>query len=710
MGAETFAESDVTLKLPSIKFLSIVIILCLGVLVYSNTFLVPFQYDDGVNITGNDAIRNILNLQHIWNCWPCRFLTYLSFALNYQINGLNVLGYHLFNLAVHLISALLVWWLVLLTFSTPAMNEDLASEETGNVASIIALFAGLLFVSHPVQTEAVTYIVQRAASMAALFYLASICLYVQSRLLQTTGQGPRSWKWYYIGSLVAAILAMFSKEMAITLPLMVLFYELSFFDRKQGHQCKQLVPFLIILFIIPVTLLLTKNVRSLNAGEIRSTVEGSMGVSSGHYLVTQFRVLVTYIRLVFLPVNQNLDYDYPVFTSFFQLPVLISFLFLAGILYAAKRLFSKYKIVSFFLIWFFLALLPESSIFPIRDVINEHRLYLPLAGFSILLVSSVYYLWGKTSIKMMVIVLSLVVAVNSILAYQRNSCWKNEETLWNDSARKSPHKVRPNNNLGVIYYSNGDLVQSMLFLNRAIAIDPKYAYSYNNRGLVYFKQGKFSQALADYNKAVALDPADAAAYDNRGDVYRNQGKFVQALYDYSKALALDPHLETASNGRNIIYNDLAILNYDKTIKLNPNNAAAYYKRGIYYNNEGKVSQAMLDLNKAVEIDPRFEAVYNIRSYIYLNRGELVKALSDCNKAIEINPGDAQAYTNRGLVYAKQGNYKLAVSEYSKAIEINPNYMLAFKYRAFSYEQLKEYDKVLIDARRAEDLMKKMEGR
>ena len=126
-------------------------------------------------------------------------------------------------------------------------------------------------------------------------------------------------------------------------------------------------------------------------------MRGSMGISPMHYLLTQFRVMVTYIRLVFLPVNQNLDYDYPIFKSIFEFPVLISFLFLIFILFSAKRLFSKYRLVSFSIFWFFLTLLPESSLFPIHDVIFEHRLYLPLVGYSMFLVSSVYYLLGKNS-------------------------------------------------------------------------------------------------------------------------------------------------------------------------------------------------------------------------------------------------------------------------------------------------------------------------
>ena len=160
-----------------IKPLSIILIACLGIIVYSNTFHCPFHFDDNVYIVDNSSIENIQDPLNIWKFYPCRFVTFFSIALNYHYHGFNVIGYHIFNLAVHLGSAILVWWLTLLTFTTPVMKKE---RITGH-AGLIALFAGLVFVSHPIQTEAVTYIWQRVASLAALFYLASLCLYVKSR-------------------------------------------------------------------------------------------------------------------------------------------------------------------------------------------------------------------------------------------------------------------------------------------------------------------------------------------------------------------------------------------------------------------------------------------------------------------------------------------------------------------------------------------------
>ena len=204
---------------------------------------------------------------------------------------------------------------------------------------------------------------------------------------------------------------MFTKEITITLPLMVLLYEFSFLKTKKGFDWAYLFPFMLAIFIIPITMFFTVSGHSISSQEIEMSFRRSIEYFLKQYLSTQFRVVCTYIRLVFLPINQNLDYDYSISKSIFEWPAFLSFLFLMAILFFAQRLFLKYRLLSFSIFWFFLTLLPESSLFPIQDVIFEHRLYLPLVGYSIFLVSGVYYLLGKNAIKTMVIVLTMIIAV-----------------------------------------------------------------------------------------------------------------------------------------------------------------------------------------------------------------------------------------------------------------------------------------------------------
>jgi tetratricopeptide (TPR) repeat protein len=373
---------------------------------------------------------------------------------------------------------------VLLILSSPAMRDT-------NIAKskdIMALFAGLIFVSHPIQTQGVTYIIQRTTSLAALFYILSVCLYAKSRLSHKSAKSL----YYYVSSLAFAILAMFTKEFTATLPIAIILYEMSFLKDDKKIRWKYLSPFFVLLFLIPVTMLLAKPVLYIK--------EKTLGIPLSNYLFTQFRVIVTYIRLLILPINQNVDYDYRISKSPFEAPVLFSLLFLAAIFSAALVLHRRHRLMSFAILWFFLTLSIESSFIPLKDVIFEHRLYLPMAGFSIFLASSIYYIFENKGMKPVITILSVVVIVYSILAYNRNLIWKDPITLWSDTVRKSPNKARPYNNLGFAYQNKGDFDRAILEYGKALKVNPDQFKSYNNRGYLYYLKGNFNQAIVDFNK------------------------------------------------------------------------------------------------------------------------------------------------------------------------------------------------------------------
>ena len=634
-------------KPPSRQLISnitaVIILCCVGVIIYSNTFTNSFHFDDTPSIVDNFAIKSLSNIGAIWNSWPTRFITYLSLALNYHLSQLNVFSYHLFNFLAHLCAAIMVWWFMLLTFSTPVMKGQKIAKHAG----LIAFFGGLVFLTHPIQTQAVTYITQRAASLTTLFYLACLSLYVKSRLLEQQGGNPTV---FYCGSLVAAVMAAFTKEIAITLPLMVLFYEYCFLRTKERFNWKYPLPLFATILIIPLTMFLTKSVDFIG---MRRVLEPAPGISPWQYLFTQFRVIVTYLRLLFIPINQNIDYDYHVAKSLLELPALASLILLASILTIAIRVYSKYRLISFGIFWFFLTLLPESSVIPIKDVIFEHRLYLPMVGFSFFLVSAVYYIFENKSLKPMVVILLIITSCYSVLSYRRNFVWKDELTLWNDAVLKSPQKARPYSGRGFAYSNKGNLDQAISDYNKAITINPEYADVYNNRGLAYFNKGNLNQAFSDYNKAIEINPNNAEAYYNRGNAYFNKGNLNQAISDFNKAITI-----------NLKYAD------------------AYYNRGNAYVNKGNSPQAISDYTKAIEINPNNAEAYNNRGSAYANKGNLNQAFSDFNKAITINPKYADAYNNRGVAYFNKKDYDKAWENVHKAEElgykVNPQFIVELK--------------------------------
>jgi len=624
----------------------------LGGIIYANSLHGQFHFDDRVYIVDNYAIKSTGHLLHNWIVYPCRFITFLSLAFNYQINGLHVLGFHLFNLGTHLLCAYFVWWLVLLTFLTPAMKDKEISKNAG----LIALLSGLVFVSHPIQTESVSYIWQRASSMAALFYLASLCFYIKSRLDKGSV--------YYICSLIAAILAMFTKENTVTLPLMVLLYEISFFEERKPNW-RYLFPFLLTILIIPLTIFLT---RAPQFATIQKFMHEPGGTTPWEYLLTQFRVMVTYVRLLFVPINQNIDYDYHIAKSLFEPPILMSFIFLVSIFYTAIRLFSQYRLISFSIFWFFLTLVPESSVFPLKNIIFEHRLYLPMAGYSLLLVSGMYYLMGKKAIKAVVLVLAVIIGANAVLTYQRNKVWKDDLDLWSDAVQKSPLKARAVNNRGFAYYLHGKLPQAIADYNKAIALDPQLADAYAGRGLCYADNGNFSQSIADYNKAVAIKPDFSEAYYNRGISYLHHGDLAFALRDFTKVIAFKS-------------------NYT---------ARAYYARGADFAQGGDAPQAIADYSKAIALDPSYVDAYYNRGLIFAQQKNFAEAILDFDKAIEINPHDADAFNNRGILYGMQGDLDHAIEDFSRAIDINPHGAQSYSNRSNAYYQKGDLNQARLD--------------
>jgi len=297
------------LDMPIIHLLLLAV---LAVIIYSNSFHVPFTFDDEPSIKDNPIIRDLANFISTGNAFaynPRRFIGYLSFALNYHFGGLEVAGYHSVNLAVHIANALLVYGLVRATFLTPAMRGSVLAIRRG----VLALATAFIFVAHPIQTQAVTYIVQRLASLATFFYLAALFLYVRWRLSRETGSSHSATATVaYLLSLVSAVLAMYTKEIAFTLPLILLLYEIFFFGFPGGKRLVSLVPMLLTIAIIPLNLINVQKPLHEVLSDVSKVTIVSTGLSHWEYLCTQLGVIATYMRLLVLPIDQNLDYDYPI--------------------------------------------------------------------------------------------------------------------------------------------------------------------------------------------------------------------------------------------------------------------------------------------------------------------------------------------------------------------------------------------------------------
>ena len=696
-------------------------LIILAVVIYSNTFSVTFHFDDGINIVDNPWIKDLTSFLYLSGS---RYVGFLTFALNYRFGGLSVFGYHLFNLLIHITNGTLVYALVLLLFRAAHTPPLTPPASRVSAAPAIALSAALLFIAHPIQTQAVTYIVQRFASLATLFYLLTVLCYLKWRLSSSDSKRRHLW---YAAAFIATILGMKTKEITFTLPFMLLLVEAVFFGPLTRKQWLALIPFFLTLPIIPLS-----RPGALGEGEA-GFARDAFALSRPDYLFTQCRVIMTYLRLLVLPVDQNLDYDYPASHSLFVPPVFFSFLFLSALFAAAVYLlwFSRraaadprLRLIGFGVLWFFITLSIESSIIPIRDVIFEHRLYLPSAGLFLAIGTAAVGFSNHWKIPR-TFAIGVLIVIFAGVAHQRNLIWKDDVTLWNDVARKSPNKYRGHNNLGAtyadrnrwdeaikeyktalalkpdnaethnnlgnVYKELGQFEVAAQGFRTAIALNPNNADAHNNLGMVYYDQGKLPDALIEFEKALQLKPNDAMAHNNRGNIYKKIGRFDDSLKEYEIAVSLDPDFAEAHNNLGVAIQDLgqfneAIREYETALRLKTDYAEAHNNLGVVYKLLGRLDEAVSEYQSALQFDPDNVETHNNLGIVYSRLGRPEEAIREFQTALTLKPDSAEVHNNLGNAYQKQGRREQALGEYKTAITLKPDYVEAHYNLGVGYYQ------------------------
>ncbi|MDP3111224.1 MAG: tetratricopeptide repeat protein, partial [Thermodesulfovibrionales bacterium] len=454
-----------------------------------------------------------------------RPFTAITFALNYQFGGLDVRWYHITNFIIHVFNGALIFSIVLLTMRSSKLPAHYTAR-----ASSVALISTAIFLLHPVQTEAVSYISQRYESLSSLFYLCSLLAYIEARLKQINEvkakvkvkikifSASTSTLTFYLLSVFSGILALGSKEIAITLPVVILLYDFYFLENRPflkriaGPGIFMLLSFVAGIFIV------SGFSKGIDAGfSVRA-------FTPWEYLLTQFRVIATYIRLLFLPIYQNLDYDFRISRTFFEVDTFLSFVFLLMLMSSALLFFKKWRLGSFFILWFFIILAPTSSIVPVIDVIFEHRIYLASAGIFII-VSDILSRWismqkeGATYNRTAICIVAILIVLLSVATFQRNRVWETKLSLWEDAAKKSPMKSRVHNNLGNCYMLHNKHFGAIEEYKKAIALDSNNVEAYYNLGLNLENVGMLNQAVYYYDIFYKIAPA---SYDRHKEIVRKR--------------------------------------------------------------------------------------------------------------------------------------------------------------------------------------------
>ncbi|MDH3900875.1 MAG: hypothetical protein OEU51_07500, partial [Gammaproteobacteria bacterium] len=546
----------------------------LGAALYANSLGVPFYFDDTQNIVINKGIH----LEELsWaglkeaavSAIPTRPVAYISFALNYYLGGEQVAGYHVVNIVIHVINASLVFWLVRLTLQLPALGY------AARDASLIAFFTALLWLVNPVQTQTVTYIVQRWNSLAVMFYLAALLMYIHGRLASTV---VRKWL-LFTGCAASGLLGLITKEITAVLPFFILLYEWFFFQNlKQLWVWRNLVLIGVMLFVFGVIAYLYSGPYLFNSLMAFNLPEYSnRWFTLDERLLTEPRVVLFYLGLLLFPApfRLNLDHDFPLSYALWDPPTtFFAIAALAALVVLAVLTARRQRLLAFCILWYLGHLVIESSVIGL-EIIYEHRSYLPSIGFFLLLVVLAF----RTGLSQRVLAAGfcLLAAVWSVWTIERNAVWADPQAFWLDVVAKSPGFARPYHALGIININNDHHAEAEAWFTRAIAVHDQFkqtnrsaaqprqlttldwiqARSYYRRGTLLLEREALSEAGEDFSAGIRIAGRKLPrAYLYRGIVHQKLGDYDAAMKDYSTMIEYKPDYYDTWHYRGDLYRKL----------------------------------------------------------------------------------------------------------------------------------------------------------
>ena len=538
-----------------------------AMLLYGHTLQVPLYLDDVFNIAQNPAVMDLgLALKGVF---ARRGLSILTFALNYRLDGQNLLGFHLVNIVIHLSAAMTVLLLLRRVFP---------------LRPWMSLVGALVFLAHPLQTQGVTYLVQRMTSLSALFFLLSLYLFVRAREILAIGGNfnERRHLIWYAGALLAGGLSILAKENAVVLPVALLLFTRVFLpDAGPERRWRPLLTYTAPFFVLPllavvIYLLLPvatgPELKTLGSSGLLNNIQGN---SPLHYLVTEFKVLWIYIRMLFLPYGQALDHAYPVSQQLLTLESIAGLFGLLGLLGLAWRLLSRQPAIACGILWFFLTLAIESSLIPL-DPLFEHRLYLPMFGFSLLL-PALLALLPRPEVQVGAAVTILLVL--GVMTWQRNALWNEPFAFYADNLRVAPHNERVMFNLWEAYRGIGQFEEAERLLAMSIERNPRIDMSYIALKEIYTAQNRTEDMIDMLHYGVEHLPKNIALYNALAFAYAKKGDIGTAISFLKQAIAINPGDAQTYYGLAQMYafsgeKELIELNLRKVLSIDKNHAEA----------------------------------------------------------------------------------------------------------------------------------------
>jgi tetratricopeptide (TPR) repeat protein len=630
----------------------------LGLIAFLNSLPNSFHFDDYPTIVQNGAIRNLKLVPSYFvdtTTWTIsqlrdwRPVVLTTFALNYWMGGTDPVIFRLSNLALHIATSFFLVLILGDILSRPAARITLAS---ARAATGLALSAGALFLVHTANSEVVNYIFARSTLLATFFYAGAFYCYLRGPFCESR---TYSGLWQ-VGGLSAFALGLASKATIITLPINLMFFEIIFLNpsgrkpwqlyREEPHRLKK-------YFIPAVLCACYVGIRQVLAPRALAQFAGTAQLSPYVYLLTQFRAWVYYMSLFIWP--EQLVSDYPGFGwsySLWDRKVLLSLSLVLSVLAIAWFLCKRQRVISFFLLWYFVTLLPEASIVPLSDAVNGYRFYpsnLGLTSVAIICFME-FACWldhkitGKNNHKLATGIgtACLTVALGSLIlsTVERNEVFRDDGTFWSDILSKDPADVRAYLGLGSFFLDEQRYGEARQLFDKAVEMAPRNGLAYLFRGHLKATLLRYDESLRDYKLAAQFNPRDPFLFLFRGEAYRNLKQYNEALSDYDEALRLRPYY-----------------------------TAVHFAKATALQEIGEDQKAYETCEQGIKIDPDQPDFYLCLGRLLTKQSRIKETLQLYQTAASRGLPSHDLWYELGLTYQKVGNYSDAIEAFNKATRL-----------------------------------------
>lgn len=622
--------------------LAVLSLIAVVVLAYGNALDAGFVYDDVGSIVENHHVQwESLSVDGARGAWlespTHRLVANWSFGFNYFVSGLDPRSFHAVNLVIHALAVLGVYALML----TLAQRSNPVIE--GNAARAVAWVAAAAFAAHPIQTQAVTYVVQRMASLSGLFCLVSLLCYASAR----SAQGGKRIAGF-VASATAWLLAVGSKESAAAFPLVLWAYEWAFVRAANRRVLSRMAGLVALAAVAGLALM-----RFNYLDPFRDYMYHDFTIAER--LLSQGRVFWEYVGLILWPHPSRLVlmHDFAPSRGLFDpATTAIAWLAVLGVIGIGAANARRQPWGAFGLVWIAAALVVESSVFPLR-LVHEHRLYLPMVGFVVLLGAGLVPL-ARRSPAIVVLAALPVVGLLALATHTRNEVWLDAESLWSDVVAKNPGDAGAKQNLGAAYMDAGRVDAALVQFERGREVDPGFGGNYRAIGVVHVTRGELEEAIPLFERAAVLDPLDHFAFMQWGASLHQTGRSEEALSPLREAIRIFDHPKSqnylgkalAALGRN----QEALGHHRRALALDPHYAHAQVALAHSLARLGRIVEARRHFESALGSDSEVEARTELASLDWVG-GNPVGAHAHLRRALELAPNSEVAANNLAWMLA-----------------------------------------------------------